>query len=386
MEDLNYLFNNSLNGSLFNDVLNGNVNLFESILDPVQKTRCRDIFNEDDIMHPKVKNEIKNHFYLWYKQLNSDKKIFDIVGFKMIGSSSGFQYTETSDMDIQAIIRMHKGYNFSQTKALISILPNNNNLSGTKHPINYFLVDEANPTKLDNVENLYNLDTKEWEKKSEKSKILIPTEYIRELSRFFTDGFDLLIGRYQRDKQYLIDAFKLNPETQEISEKERSEEIDKRIQALQADIDSLRMADHLIHGFMSESYDKHPFKISINYNNDDPRYSVNNIIYKTLDKMDYRGRMWNCTKEGRELIEKYKKRLQRLNENYDELFSDIINESTDELFDDSVEELNNSDDIFSDVIKEKELAAEKEKLSDIIDILKGIQYGFISKKRWFKNN
>ena len=38
----------------------------------------REIFNEDDIMHPKVKNEIENRFYLWYKQLDADKKTFDL--------------------------------------------------------------------------------------------------------------------------------------------------------------------------------------------------------------------------------------------------------------------------------------------------------------------
>lgn len=533
MEDLNYLFNNSLNESLFNDVLNGKVNLFESILDPVQKTRCRDIFNEDDIMHPKVKNEIKNRFYLWYKQLNSDKKIFDIVGFKMIGSSSGFQYTDSSDIDVQVIIKMHANHDFSETKKLISILPNNNNLPGTLHPINYYFVDEKDPTKLEYVENLYNLDTKEWEKKADKLNMTIPLDYIREISRFFTDGFDLAIGRYDRDKQYLIDAFKLDPEKQEISEKEKNEVIEKRLTQFQVDIDSLRLCVKLAHGLNADAYsDKTPFKIAINYNNDDPRYSVQNIIYKGLDKFDYIGKMVSRFKEGNQVIDKYKKKMKNLTESYDDLFSDIIDESTDELFDDSVEELNESfrtmvhnyhfkkaekydkkifdgtkrsekeenklynkeyyhrqktilpyqnvkigedfnyngltfekcspilfskyinsywpktndiyqellgyyvigifngtdlvltknknglpeihiwpemgkdgimkvhyktkpysekemkklksltesDDIFSDAIKEKDLAAEKEKLSDIIDILKGIQYGFISKK------
>lgn len=341
MEDLNYLFTNTLNESLFNDVLNGKVNLFESILDPVQKTRCREIFNEDDIMHPRVKNEIKNRFYLWYKQLDTDKKIFDIIGFKMIGSSSGFQYTDTSDIDIQVIIKMHSSHEFLETKKLISILPNNNNLNGTLHPINYYFVDEKDPTKLEYVENLYNLDTKEWEKKADKLNMTIPLDYIREISRFFTDGFDLAIGRYDRDKQYLIDAFKLNPEKQEISEKEKIEVIEKRLTQFQADIDSLRLCVKLAHGLNADAYsDKTPFKIAINYNSDDPRYSVQNIIYKGLDKFDYIGKMVSRFKEGNQIIDKYKNKMKNLTESYDELFSDIINEGTDELFDDSVKELN----------------------------------------------
>ena len=49
----------------------------------------------------------------------------------MIGSSSGFQYTETSDVDLQVFVKMHPGHDFSETKKLIKILPNGNNLTGT---------------------------------------------------------------------------------------------------------------------------------------------------------------------------------------------------------------------------------------------------------------
>ena len=78
-------------------------NMNESILDPVQKTRCPEIFDSNDIMHKAVADHIKSAFKLWYEQLNTELKTFDIVGYKMIGSSSGFQYTDTSDIDLQVI-------------------------------------------------------------------------------------------------------------------------------------------------------------------------------------------------------------------------------------------------------------------------------------------
>ena len=341
-------------------------NMNESILDPVQKTRCPEIFDSNDIMHKAVADHIKNAFKLWYEQLNPELKTFDIVGYKMIGSSSGFQYTDTSDIDLQVIIRMHNGIDFKETWKLIKILPNGHNLKGTNHPINYFLVDEKNPTDLEKVENLYNLETKKWEKKSEKPNLVIPSAYIKEITRFFTDGFDLLLGRYERDKEYFIASQKLNPERQEISEKEKQEEIDRCLTQLKEDIDALWLAEHIIHGFRLEAYDENkPFHLMINYMSDDPRGSSNELIYKTLDKFEYREKLRAKAKEGTELIKKYTP--ETLDEDYSDLFSDVLNES--EFSDD-----------YSAMFDEIEDASESEKIKDVLDILKDIQYGFISKK------
>ena len=281
--------------------------LNESILDPINSSRCREIFNTDEVMKPEVSNFIEEKFKLFFNQLNPDLKIFKIKGYKAIGSSTGFQYTDSSDLDIQVIVEMIPEHDFSETKQIISILPNGHNVPGTNHPVNYFLVDEKNPTDLNKVENLYNIDTKEWEKKTDASKLDIPIIYVREISRFFTDAFDLLIGRYDRDVQYLKETIALNPQTQDISESEKSDAIDKAITQLKADIDSMRLADKLIHGFRLQAYDDNNFfHISINYMDDnDPRKSMNEAIYKTLDKFQYREKLWERIDAGNSLISEY---------------------------------------------------------------------------------
>lgn len=281
--------------------------LNESILDPVNSTRCGEIFDTNEVMKTNVSDFIKETFDLFYKQLNADLKIFKVKGFKAIGSSTGFQYTDSSDLDIQVIIEMLPDHDFSETKQIVPILPNGNNVPETNHPVNYFLVDEKDPTKLHKVENLYNIDTKEWEKKTEASQLNIPILYVREISRFFTDAFDLLIGRYDRDVQYLKDTVKLNPSTQDISEAEKSDAIDKALTTLKADIDSMRLADKLIHGFRLQAYDDNNFfHISINYMDDnDPRKSMNEAIYKTLDKFQYREKLWERIDAGNQLISDY---------------------------------------------------------------------------------
>lgn len=284
-------------------------NLNESILDPVNFVRCQEIFNDNDTMKDEVVKFIKNTFELWYKQLNTELKTFNIEGYKAIGSSTGFQYTDSSDLDIQVMVSMKDGHEFSETRKTIRILPNGNNVPGTSHPVNYFLVDVKNPTDLIKVENLYNINTEEWEKKTELNSIEVPVLYVREISRLFTDSFDLLMGRFDRDLEYLKDATKLNPEIQSISDNEKKATIDKCITHLKADIDSMKLADQLIHGFRLQAYDdKNFFHVSINYmNDDDPRFSMNEAIYKSLDKFQYREKLWEKINEGRKLIEKIEK-------------------------------------------------------------------------------
>ena len=280
--------------------------LNESMLDPVNSGRCREIFDENDIMKPDVVKFIKDSFMMWLEQLNSEFKVFKVKTFKAIGSSTGFQYTDTSDLDILVYVEMLPGHEFKEVYKLVKILPNGNNVPGTLHPVNYFFVDEKDPTNLNNVENLYDLHTQKWEKKSDKSNMDVPVLYVREITRFFTDAFDLLLGRYDRDIQYLNDALKLNPSAQDISKSEKDEAINKCVTQVRADIDSMRLADKLIHGFRLQAYDDNNFfHVSINYMDDnDPRKSMNEAIYKTLDKFQYREKLKEKIDQGRELLDK----------------------------------------------------------------------------------
>ena len=100
------------------------------------------------------------------------------------------------------------------------------------------------------------------------------------------DRFKHLLGRYERDKQYLSDTLKLNPSIQNISESEKEKAINDTLTQFKSDIDAMRLAEKLIHGFRLQAYDENNFfHITINYMDDeDPRKSMNEAIYKTLDK------------------------------------------------------------------------------------------------------
>ena len=261
---------------------------------------------DTDIMKPEIVSFIEDSFKLWVEQLNPDLRIFTVKCYKCIGSSTGFQYTDTSDLDVQVFVEMKDGHSFDEIWQLVKILPNGHNIPGTHHPVNYFFIDENNPTEENKYENLYNIDTKTWEKKTDSVKSDIPVLYVREISRFFTDAFDLLIGRYTRDMQYLKDALNMDYTKQDISEKECKEAVDRCLTQVRADMDSMRLADKLIHGFRLQAYDDNNFfHISINYMDDnDPRKSMNEAIYKTLDKFEYRERLKGLINEAQEFLDK----------------------------------------------------------------------------------
>ena len=153
----------------------------ESILDPVQKTRCRDVFDENDIVRSEVKSYIEDTFYKWYNEL--DYKPFKIMGFKLIGSSTGYQYTDISDIDVQVYCDVEPGIDpIPYFKKLFRQLPNGNMLPGTQHPINYFQVDANDPPADIKVENRYDMATNVWEKKSDAREIGIPIQYVRNVA------------------------------------------------------------------------------------------------------------------------------------------------------------------------------------------------------------
>jgi hypothetical protein len=94
----------------------------------------------------------------------------------------------------------------------------------------------------------------------------------------------------------------------DISEEEKDKAVDAAINNFKASIDGLRLGVQLIYGFLLEAYDENKFfHVSIQYSSDDPRFSMNNLIYKTLDRFEYREKMWDLIKEGREFLKKIKK-------------------------------------------------------------------------------
>lgn len=276
--------------------------LTESVLDPVRKERCPDIFDKNNRMHLEVKNFIIDTFMNWKDQLDNCE--FTVKGIYLIGSSASYQYTDTSDVDITIVSEDFDESN----RDVVRMLPNGNNLPGTNHPVNYYIRAELEERL---AENIYDITDKKWIKETEKSEVAVPHSYILELSKFFMNAVDLTLSEFERDKTDYLEYKSLNPEKVEISEEEKADVISKKLFELKSDLDAIRIGNKLIRGFVHEAYDSEDnyFNVSIEIANKNrsPQMSVNNLVYKCLEKYGYREKIDNFIKDAKEFIENEEK-------------------------------------------------------------------------------
>lgn len=272
----------------------------ESVLDPVNKTRCKEVFDSKDRILPETKKFILDVIKDFKDSLDFD---FNIRSIWMIGSSTGYQYSLTSDIDIALITDIEK----KKLGSIINKIPKGIMLPNTQKPLNVFLTFKGEDYDKNKAENVFDVENEIWLKKTEKNNIKIPYAYILGLSRFFMNGCDLAISEYERNKHEFKEYERLDPENQEITEKEKAEAIDKKILDLKNAIDNIKMAHHVIFSFEKEGYEGWPFRINIETpNKKDPRYSVNNMVYKMIDRFGYLEKLIEKEKEGKEILKNVK--------------------------------------------------------------------------------
>ena len=265
----------------------------ESTLDPVQKIRCPEIFigPEYETIKTKVKNQILDTLYKWLKKMGYDYEEV-ITSVRIEGSSVGFQYTETSDIDVSIISKIPD----SEINNLWKILPNGNNVEGTTMPINYYML-RSNETDTDKAtSDIYDLLNDTWIKQSklEDIKREIPFSYIIEMAKFFTAGVDDRINEYEADNTEL-DFLKKLTEV-EIDKDEKARLISQKEEEIKADLDSIYVAHCMLKSLRHQAYGKkgeddgwYPVIIDVKDTGkyDDPNHSCANLIYKAIEKLGY---------------------------------------------------------------------------------------------------
>ena len=107
--------------------------LNENVLDPICKTRNPDLFIGPDyqVLQSKVKNQILDVIYKWLEKMGYDYEQV-VRSIHIIGSSVGWQYTDTSDIDVSVETSIEP----EKIKQIWKLLPNGQLLKN--HPINYY--------------------------------------------------------------------------------------------------------------------------------------------------------------------------------------------------------------------------------------------------------
>lgn len=278
-----------------------NRTLTESELDPINKTRCPDIFDKNEKMHPEVKKFILELLNKFKKECPYDFKAGRII---LIGSSTGYQYTLTSDIDINFETTLTD----EQRNEVYPMIPHNIMLPGTNRPVNVFCVTNGNKFDASNAENMYDIIHDKWLKRSEKNTAVLPYQYIKDLSRFFIDGSELALSRYHQDKQELEIYMSLDLDKHDVSQKEKADKVAQKLVDLKNDVDALHLIHHIIYAFRGEGFNGQLFKVNIEMaNQENPRYSPNNLVYKMIDRFGYLEKINDACKDGAELIEKVEK-------------------------------------------------------------------------------
>lgn len=274
--------------------------LLESVFDPIQNTRSEDLFDENEIMKPEAKEQIMTILNEWRSHLDFK---FEIVHLRLIGSMSGFQFNNTADVDINLVVELEDPKN--QIWSLRKTLPNGNFLEGTSHPINFWVgtADDPQATSTDRFENIYDLLTDTWEKKTGKSDIKVPYSYVMELAKFFMDGFDLSLSENDRDIMEAEVYMSYDSSKQDLSEKEKRDHLSGKLNEIRANIDRLKIGKHILRSFMVEGYEDMPFRVSIEYENEDPRYSMNSMVYKAIERLEYVEKIKSSIDKGKKMIE-----------------------------------------------------------------------------------
>lgn len=279
-------------GSLFDSITFKNQTLKESVLDPVNKNLCADVF-QNEKMKPEVRKIIVDNFMAWWKEM--EFKESQVVRIVVIGSSTGFQYSKTSDIDVNVQVNVDS----KKLEEYWDLLPNGNNLPKTQHPINYFLVNDDSAVK--SADSSYDATNDKWIKKPVRSDYKAPYGYALSVSQFFMYGIDLKISELDRDLEELkIYKDYLNDEGADIDD--LNTRISMKELDIRADLDALGIAHHLARSFRQESFEdgyESPFLISIETKS--PNESLNNVIYKILERFGY----FNKIAKYDELWDKY---------------------------------------------------------------------------------
>ena len=250
-----------------------------SILDPINKELNSDMFDGDKIKS-KVKVEIVSKFKTWFVRMGYN---FDLVKkVVVIGSSIGYQYDKSSDIDVNIVTNLKQ----SIVDKLFKLLPNGTNLKGTKQPINFYLTtDDSNIKKADNA---YDLGKNKWIKKSKKENVDIPYPYVLEIAKFFMVGIDDRIAEYERDKiELALYKNHLENEKLEMNKDDLQDKITEKENEVRADLDAIYVAHKMVWGFRKEAFEGKESEFLIDIKSKKENFSVNNVIYKMMERFGY---------------------------------------------------------------------------------------------------
>lgn len=239
----------------------------ENIFDPISKTLNPEIWQNNEIK-PSLKSKIINHITNWLQTNNITNALESI---NILGSNAGYQYSKDSDLDINIVLNIPD----NTLKELIEHIPEP---IQTSFPINFYIANKYKKEWEWETNGVYDLLKNKWNKSPEQPTQQDNLKIVSEVSRMFVSGLDASISEYKRD----LDVYNSIKD----SNKDKNYIALKRLE-LNEDIESLKIAYYVIHSFRQEAFIKEPFKSDIVMDVKHKNNSINNLIYKYLERLGY---------------------------------------------------------------------------------------------------
>lgn len=159
--------------------------LEESVLDFRQPTKEENIWdipeNDPGKKDPQMRPEVHDFIMKVLSDYRDNAPAkFNYTELFMIGGSTTFNYSPTSDIDINATIDV----SYKDLGSYSALVPRGILVPGTQHPVNVFLQSKDDVSMPQNYQNIYNLLTSHWDKITEIEISDIPYAYITEVADF----------------------------------------------------------------------------------------------------------------------------------------------------------------------------------------------------------
>jgi hypothetical protein len=261
----------------------------ESVLDAPQETLNPKIWNDT-----KLKPEVRDFILKTLEEF----KLPGVQRISFVGSNTGFQYTDTSDMDIHIWIpdtTEEQGHKFKE------IFPQDLKLPGTEIPVQFYVIGVDESKGFEGKGAMYDVEKDEWIIPPLRSDIKVPYSHIMEIAKFFMEGIDNRCMELEADEKELEHLIKyIETVKEEDEKKEIQAKIDAKKAKLVADIDSIIVADEVLYGYRSDAYSGKLFGTNLQMGTGNE--SVQAAVYKVIEELGYKQKI----KDGLAKKEKYK--------------------------------------------------------------------------------
>lgn len=260
------------------------VKINESVIDPVMKKLSPDLWSGSKLK-PQARTSLLNFVNGFIKDEGIEDKVEKII---LTGSSTTYQYSPNADVDINVSMKITNEKLDELKKKLADY--NGKMFPNTSHPMNIFILNKEWVPGLRGPS--YDLKNDEWEISPEKSDIDISYKAVLEIALSWARKIDLDIAEYRRDvKEYEIIKYHLSisDELQMITESELKRQIKVKKDEILADLDNISLDLYILKNFRSEPFTggyKSP-DLLIKVKGPNPNYTINNIVYKILERFGY---------------------------------------------------------------------------------------------------